>query len=463
LAWNLLNKMTGKPARTPGNPVKPVMPPTLPDNTQSQFLLQDLSTQLDATQELCRLKAGLPWTEFAVAFGPLYSPEGRPAKPIQRMVGLLLLKQLRDLSDEAVCAQWAENPYFQYFCGERVFQWGPPCEPSDLVHFRHRLGPAGMEKIFAVSIALHGAKARESAVVADTTVQEKAIQHPTDARLYRKVAQAAVRLAAAENLPLRRSYRRTLPRLAFTAAQRRTPTQKKAARRATRQLKTIAGRLRREVARKLSPAAQAPHAATLALWQRALAQKKTDQNKIYSLHEPQVCCIGKGKAHKKWEFGAKASVLMTKTGGVLVGAHSFPENRYDGDTLPEALAQTERLTGARPAVVIADRGYRGRELVGATRVVIPQAGGPDEETPAQRRHRRACFRRRAAIEPRLGHLKSDYRLGRNFLRGSAGDAINLLLAATAANLRLWLRTALFWRRALLAWLRSLLAMVRQPC
>jgi IS5 family transposase len=171
-----------------------------------------------------------------------------------------------------------------------------------------------------------------------------------------------------------------------------------------------------------------------------LAQQRQDKNKIYSLHEPHVYCLAKGKEHKEYEFGAKASLIVGKTHGVILGALSLEKNAYDGHTLEPALVQVERVTGHRPVIAIGDRGYRGRRHYGATELVTPQRAAPDA-TPYQKRRARQRFRRRAAIEPRIGHLKSDFRLGRNYLRGVAGDAINLLLAAAAANFRKWMRNA----------------------
>jgi IS5 family transposase len=414
------------------------MKPSSDSVPQLQFLLPDLATMLDARQPLHRLARRIDWAQFETAFGSLYEDEGRPGLPIRRMVGLLLLKQLHNLSDERVVEQWTLNPYFQYFCGEQEFQWSAPCAASELVHFRHRIGPGGAEKLLALSVALHGNQAKEKEVVLDTTAQEKAITFPTDAKLYGKVIKTARRIAAKDTVELRQSYARTVPQLLQAQRGWRHPRTRPQARKAARRLKTIAGRLVRELERKL-PAGHR-HQALLTLCRRVLAQKRHDENKIYSLHEPHVYCLAKGKAHKEYEFGAKASLVVGKTHGVILGALNLEQNTYDGHTVEPALAQVERVAGYRPEKGIADRGYRGRKHYGSTELLIPAAPKPDA-TDYARRQARKRFRRRAAIEPRIGHLKSDFRLGRNFLRGVKGDAINLLLAATAANLSLWLRRA----------------------
>lgn len=428
------------------------MKPNQDEAAQMQFLMPELGEMLDARQPLYQLARRIEWGQFESAFTALYKEEGRPALPIRRMVGLLLLKQLYNLSDERVVEQWVLNPYFQFFCGEKQFQWSAPCAASELVHFRGRIGPGGAEKLLAASVALHGDKAKEKEVLLDTTVQEKAITFPTDAKLCGKVIKTARRIAVKEKLSLRQSYERTVPKLLQAQRGWRQPRTRKAARKAARKLKTIAGRLVRELERKLPLGHQ--YSDTLALCQRVLAQKRHDSNKIYSLHEPHVYCLAKGKAHKEYEFGAKASLVVGKTYGVILGALNFEQNTYDGHTVEPALQQVERVAGYRPAKGIADRGYRGRKHFGETELLIPASPKADATDYAKRQARKR-FRRRASIEPRIGHLKTDFRLGRNFLRGINGDAINLLLSATAANLSLWLRNA---SACLFHFLRSLVAL-----
>jgi IS5 family transposase len=431
------------------NPAIHVMKPHRPSAKQASFLLPELSAQLDPRQPLYRLALAIDWEFFETEFEELYSEEGRPGLPMRRMVGLLLLKHLRNLSDERVVEYWSENPYAQFFCGEREFQWGVPCEASELVHFRHRIGPGGAEKILGASIRLHGQRALEKEVVADTTTQEKNITFPTDTKLAAKIVRGGVKRAKKYGIQLRQSFVRTVPKLLMAQRGRRTRAGAAQARKAARKLRTYAGRVVRQLDRALPVGA--PERRWLEIAQRVLKQKKQDSKKIYSLHEPHVYCLSKGKEHKKYEFGAKASVVVGKEHGVILGAYSLPENDYDGHTLGPALDQVQRLTGYRPQVAIADRGYRGRKYWGDTTLETP--GVPKKSDSAYlRRKARARFRRRAAIEPRIGHLKSDFRLGRNFLRGEQGDAINLILSATASNLSLWMR--LFWR-ALFQWLTGL--------
>jgi transposase, IS5 family len=423
---------------------------------QRSFLMPTLREQLDARQPLYQLAQRLPWASWEEAFVDCYSAEGRPAKPVRLMVGLLLLKQLHNLGDETVVAQWVQNPYWQFFCGCEEFQWELPCDPSDLVYFRQRIGEDGVALIFAASAQLHGRKATEAEVVIDSTVQEKAVTYPTDTKLCRRIIARCWKLADRHGVRLRRRYTKMVRQSLLAQRWRQHPKRRKEARRGVRRLRTIAGRLVRELTRKLPPETVAAQAKNFALYRRVLAQKPRDTDKVYSLHEPHIYCIAKGKEHKKYEFGTKASLALTKTSGVLVAAVAHAENCYDGHTLSEVLEQAEAVQGERPDKAIVDRGYRGAREVGGTQIVAP-GKAPTGQSKSQRQAMRARFRRRCAIEPTIGHLKSDFRLARNYLRGFAGDSLNLLLAATAWNLRKWLRLWRLFLRLLLSLLRIVLS------
>jgi IS5 family transposase len=413
-------------------------------STQTSFLMPTLGEQLDPRQPLKQLADTLSWSEFEQAFGKYYSEQGRPAKAVRLMVGLLLLKQMFNQGDETVVAGWVQNPYWQYFCGMSELQWQPPCDPSDLVYFRQRIGEAGVARILKVSAQLHGDKAQETEVVVDTTVQEKNITHPTDTKLAHKIIRRCWKLADGHGVKLRRRYRKAVRHCVMAQRWRKDPRKRKAAHKALRKMKVMAGRLIRELERKLPEQIKAEQREHFTLYRRVLAQRPVDRDKIYSLHEPQVYCMSKGKEHKKYEFGSKASVVMTKTHGVIVGAVAHEENLYDGDALRPALEQTRTITDRQPAKAIVDRGYRGRKEVDGTQVLLPGRAKPGQ-SKYQTAKMRARFRRRAAIEPVISHLKHQYRLVRCFLKGFVGDQINLLLAAAAWNLRKWMRTSvLFW-------------------
>jgi transposase, IS5 family len=410
-----------------------------PDRGQKHLFLANLMDFIDPRHRLCMLAEAIDWEGFEAGFAPLYSSVGCPAKPVRLMVGLLILKQVYNLADETVMEEWVSNPYFQYFCGETVFQWKFPCDPSDLVHFRHRIGEAGVEKILAASILIHGEEVLEEAVSIDTTVQEKNITFPTDTKLAVKIIKKCRKIAKAEDIELRQSYKFVVKKLLLTANSK-SPKMAKQRRRAKRQIKTIAGRLVRELRRKLSAEALERHRENIEIFEKVLAQKKDDKNKIYSLHALEVACIAKGKAHKKYEFGSKVSLSLTQKSNVIVAAVNFQGNPNDNKTLEKTLDQQERMTGVRAKKAFVDRGYKSREI-GTTTVTAP-AGNAKGKTKYEKSKLRKCFRRRAAIEPLIGHAKSDFGMDRNYLKGETGDAINAMLAATASNFKNWMRTAI---------------------
>ena len=388
--------------------------------------------QLSHTHPLYILANKINWGVFEDAFAKLYSEEGRPAKPIRLMVSLLLLKHIRNISDESVVEQWAENSYYQYFSGEKIFACGAPCEASELVHFRHRIGEKGIELIFRESIRINGNDSNDPHVSVDTTVQEKNITYPTDDKLNKKIIKKCHAIVEKEHLPLRQSYTRTLKKLSINQRFRNHPTNKSKARKADRKVKTIAGRLVRELERNLPPGSS--YQADIELFKSVLAQKRNDSNKIYSLHEPEVQCISKGKEHKKYEFGNKVSIVHTQNTGVIVGALGF-RNEYDGHTLERALEQTTNLTGRWPQTATVDRGYKGRNQIGDTMIQIPKPFNKKTISKYQQQKLKKCFGRRAAIEPIISHLKTDYRLSRNFYKGIFGDNINVMLSAAAFNFK----------------------------
>lgn len=387
--------------------------------------------QLSHQHPLYVLANQINWNIFEEAFSKLYSEEGRPAKPIRLMVSLLMLKHIRNISDESVVEQWFENIYYQYFSGEKSYACAAPCEASELVHFRNRIGTAGIELILKESIRINGKDGQQQDATTDTTVQEKNITYPTDHKLHRKIIKRCIAIADKENIELRQSYTRTLRKLLMEQRFRNHPKNKGRAKRADKKTKTIAGRLVRELDRKLAPGL---HQDTLLLFKKVLAQKKTDSNKIYSLHEPHTQCLSKGKEHKKYEFGSKVSIITTKNTGVIIGAINIEKNVHDSKTLEPAIEQQQRLTGIILKNNYVDRGYRGVKEVLGTKIIIPDKPGKSR-TLYEKQKLRNGFKRRAAIEPKIGHLKQDHRLSRNFYKGVKGDNNNVMLAAAAMNFK----------------------------
>lgn len=405
---------------------------TPPKSRAQMSFYTTFAEQLNHKHPLYVLAGKINWKLFEEAFSKHYRKDfGRPAKEIRLMVALLILKHVRGISDESVVEQWSENSYYQYFSGGESFVSSAPCEASELVHFRHRIGEEGIELIFKESIRVNGKDAEEDRGTTDTTVQEKNITYPTDNKLYRKIISKCIVIANKEQIELRQSYRRILKKLSLQQRLRNNVKGKKAARKADRKVRTIGGRLVRELGRKLP---SGNHSNTLIFFSRVLSQKREDKNKVYSLHEPQVCCISKGKSHKKYEFGSKVSITTTAKSGVIIGALNLPKNDYDGHTLDAALEQQQRLSGRTLKELFVDRGYRGVTKVRGTKIYSPKPFA-NTLTETQKRKLKYGFARRAGIEPRIGHLKSDHRLGRNFYKGLVGDNINVMLAASAMNFK----------------------------
>jgi transposase, IS5 family len=414
------------------------MRPRKPQEAPSDDLFRArLSNQLDLKHPLIRLAGLIEWESFETEFGSLYHETlGRPGKPTRLMVGLTYLKHSYNLSDEQVCERWLENPYWQFFCGFDYLQHRLPIEPSSLTRWRERIGPSGMERLLAATVeaALASGAVKPASlerVSVDTTVQPKAIAFPLDSRLYHRGREILVRLAAKHGVKLRQSYQRLGKRTLRLANRYAHARQMRRARREIKRLKTFLGRVARDVGRKITECPGVAHhfAQPLARMARLLAQQKSDHGKLYALHAPEVECLAKGKAHKRYEFGVKVSVAATNREGLVLGMMALPGNPYDGHTLAAALAQVERMTGVAVARAYVDRGYRGHGLDHRRVFISGQRRGL---TATIRRE----LRRRSAIEPLIGHMKTDGRLDRNFLAGARGDAINALLCGAGYNLRL---------------------------
>ncbi len=392
---------------------------------------------LDSNDPLIALADTIQWELFDKSFAKYYSEDGRPAKPIRLMVGLLLLKQLKDLSDEEIVVQWKQNPYYQYFCGFDEFQVALPCHPTDLVKFRQRIGSEGVEKIFAMSVRLHGKDAEEKQVIIDTTVQEKNVTYPTDGKLAIKMIHQLLRIAKEEQIQLRRTYMKEIKGHRISLRFFRHPKKIKKARAAMKRLKTIVGILMRDISRNLSEEQLEEYQETFDLFIKVTKQQMKDSNKVYSLHESHIYTIAKGKDHKKYEYGTKASLVTTMKSNIIIGVAAHQKNEHDSKTLEAALASANKHRTKPIVEAICDRGYRGKKEVAGTVICIPDKP-LKRDTKYQKEQKRKKFRRRAAIEPIIGHVKSDHRMQRNYLKGFIGDEINLLLAASAFNLKKWM-------------------------
>ena len=425
--------------------MKPQKPPESPTD---DLFRHRLETLIDTRHELVKLSELIDWERFDARWGETFCEDGRPAIATRLIAGLHYLKHTYRLSDEQVVQRWAENPYWQYFCGESYFQHELPLNPSSLTRWRQRLGDQGLGLLLGATIDAaiesKSVKRRDlKRITVDTTVQEKAIAFPIDSRLYNGARERLVRLAKAHGVPLRQSYVRVGPRLLFKNNRYGHARQLRRQRRTTAKLKTVLGRVYRHLKRRLAEqpeSVQAAFAEPMALTKRLLDQQRHDKRKLYALHAPEVECIAKGKAHKRYEFGVKVSIATTNRSNLVVGAMSLPGNPYDGHTLGSALQQVERLTRQRPERCYVDLGFRGHDV---TNVEVFKARQKRGITGSIRRE----LKRRNAIEPIIGHMKNDGLMDRNYLKGSQGYAINVILCGAGQNLRLILRhLRIFCRR-----------------
>jgi len=406
---------------------------------QDNLFRDRLENILNRSHELFKLSGIIDWVSLEQRFGQYYSENGRPGTPIRLMVGLTYLEHTFGFSDEEVVGRWVENPYWQYFCGEQYFQHELPIDPSSLSRWRKRIGEEGAEVILAATVQAGVASkaVKESSferIIIDTTVQPKAVTNPTDAKLYNHAREILVRLCRDAGIDLRQSYSRIGPRTAMMAARYFHARQAKRGKRAVKRLKTILGRVYRDVERRIAgnSIAEAVFGHTMELVNRLLHQQRHDKNKLYSLWAPEVECISKGKSHRKYEFGVKVSVATTNRDNFVVGMKAIHGNPFDGHTLQQALTQVERITNKKPQRCYVDRGYRGN---GVGEVAVFISGNKRGITPTIKKE----LRRRSAIEPVIGHMKEDGKLGRNYLRDCLGDKINALLCGGGHNLRIILR------------------------
>jgi IS5 family transposase len=429
------------------------------DERQKDLLLPALDQIIDMKHPLVQLAEQIDWKFLDGRFGSVCSEgPGQPGLPTRLVAGLFILKHMHDLSDEVLCARWIENPYYQYFCGELSFRHKLPFDRSSMTRWRQRLGEEQLVALMQESLSVaHKTGAIETKdlerVVVDTTVQPKAVAHPTDARLLHRAIVKLVDLAKRNDVPLRQSYIRVAKRAAIMVGRYTHAHQFKRARRALKFLRTRLGRVIRDVRRKIDgdAALEARFGPLLDLALKVRLQDHRQRGpKVYSLHAPEVECIGKGKARAPYEFGCKVSIATPATapkgGQFVLHAKALHGNPYDGHTLGPVIADMEKLTGVETKRIHVDKGYRGHNHAQRFRVWI--SGQVRRVTATIRRE----MKRRAAVEPVIGHVKAEHRMDRNYLKGRDGDRINAVLAAAGYNFGLLLR----WLAALL---RALIQML----
>ncbi len=429
------------------------------DSSETQRLGLRLDQIVDLDHPLTKLAQRIDWAFVEQRLDAVYRDgPGQPPLPTRLMAGLAILKHMRNLSDEKLCENWLENPYYQLFCGEEFFRHTLPFDRSSMTRWRQRMGEETLTVLLQESLhlATRTGAARPAdftRVIVDTTVQPKAVAFPTDAKLLHRAREWLVKLAHKHGVTLRQSYKRVGKNALIRHQRHAHAKQFKRANRMLRTLRTYLGRVMRDISRQIDAdaALRERFAQPLALARRVHAQRYRQRGpKVYSLHAPEVECIAKGKAHRPYEFGVKVSIatpLRRCRGGQFV-AHvaALPGNPYDGHTLATVLPAITRQNGTSLIRVITDDGYRGHNA--------PPTQGACLYTSGQKRGATAQIKRelgrRPAVEPVIGHLKEDHRMGRNFLAGRAGDATNAVLAAVGYNFSL-----------LLAWLAGLWWLLRR--
>mgnify|MGYP002827033372 CR=1 FL=1 len=393
---------------------------------------------------LAVLAEKIDWAWLDSELADCFSDQGRPAEPVRFMLGMLMLKHTYGLSDEQVWDRWVHDPYFQYFTGEEFFQHELVHERSGMSHWRRRIGDR-LDILLAETLRVaHDSGALKKSdlahVTVDTTVQPKNVAFPTDAKLLETAIHQLAKLAKQHGVALRQSYVRLAKRAAMMAGRYAHAKQFKRMNKQIKFLRTRLGRVIRDIRRKIDADAerQVAFAGALSKASQIRRQKPRQRGwKLYSWHAPETECIGKGKARTPYEFGVKVSLTTTnkrcKGGQFILHAKALPGNPYDGHTLKEVIAETEALTGREIERTYVDRGYVGHDAPKPGRVF---KSGQKRGVHGQIKKE---LRRRPAIEPVIGHCKSDGHLGRNFLKGRLGDQINAVMSVVGYNLRLILK------------------------
>jgi IS5 family transposase len=436
------------------------------DSGQNDLFRARLDQIVDMNHALARLGRAVDWRFVEARCGSVYADTpGHPPLPTRLMAGLAILKSMHDLSDEALCDRWVENPYYQLFCGEEFFRHDLPFDRSSMTRWRQRMGEerlnALLEESLSTAIRTDAAKPADfTKAIVDTTVQPKAVAHPTDAKLMHRSRERLVRLARKLGIDLRQSYARVGKHALIKHQRYAHAKQFNRAGKALRTLKTYLGRVIRDIVRKAKddPDLEAATANELMLARRVHAGNRNLNRvrgvardadlRVFSLHAPEVECIGKGKAHKPYEFGVKVSVATTlnrsRGGQFVTHIQALPGKPYDGHTLEIVIPAIEARVGATLTRIIADAGYKGHNAPQTHRFKVYTAGQKRGMTDQIKRE----MRRRSAVEPVIGHLKADHRMGRNHLAHAQGDAANAILAAIGYNFR-----------RILAWIKLLLAIL----
>jgi IS5 family transposase len=405
------------------------------------FSKKSLIDKLDQNNKYIILAKAINWPLIELSLSVYYSKKnGAKALPIRLMVGLQILKYFDNLSDQQVCERWQTDHYYQVFTGNHFVEDIMPCDPSMMSVFRKRIGKEGMESIFKLSIEVFGVKNRqllERNLIIDSTVQEKYTAFPTDIKLSIDVIHKIWKICDSNSIKLRSKHKKEVNKLRKQAAFNKTNRKNEVKTSVLNKLRDLGLKLLKEMTKKLPDDIKSTEEfiKTHDNYFKVLTQDKNDKNKIYSIFEPQIYCIAKGKQNKKYEFGTKVGIIMDRS-GIIFGIKSFDSNIHDSKTITDLLFEVRKNSMLKPKFLIGDAGYRGRKYFGETILVTP-INNLDKLTPQNKSQHIKMMNDRSSIEQTISHMKNDSRLGRNELRGICGDQINPLLSAAAHNLKLY--------------------------
>ena len=395
-----------------------------------------LAKALDSSQPLYKLAENFDWEKLEKSWSIHFSKVmGRTSKSPRLIAGLMIVSYKEGLSDEEVVDQFSQNMYYQFLCGETHFTHKRPCHPSLLSKWRRLVGDEGVAKLLEETIELAkrlGVITNESIkrVIVDTTVMEKDIKYPKDYELLERSRSRMVELAKKGGVDLNHTYNRKGPKLCHHAGRFLHKKKMDKFREILDEQRRIVTDMVRDLMRKkeyiVDIALKMETSRFCDIVERLLKAEKG--KKIYSLHEPDVHVICKGKLRNPYEYGCKSSVTVTFQECFIVGMQALEGAPYDGHTLTPALQQVEDLTGVTPEEAYADAGYIGHKHETATVYISGQTSGLTEQ-------QKVDLKRRSAVEPIIGHMKSEGRLARCPLKGIIGDKIHAILCAVAHNIR----------------------------
>jgi IS5 family transposase len=420
------------------------------DNTkyQQELFLIDLKDLIDEKHELVVLTKFIKWQNFYDIFGENYHiNKGRKAIDTRLIVSLHYLKHLNNLSDREVVKQWTENPYWQHFSGMNHFCHKMPIHHSSMTRWRDKVSGEQLESMISEilhcglrSSVIHPDEIEETYI--DSTVQPKDIAFPTDIKSCNRMREIMVRLAKKDKITLRQNYNKISKKEIIIASRKRGKDKEKC----IKKVKLTMGAVMRDIERNTAEKSSEMNEA-LAIANRLYLQTKESKNKVYSCHELDVNCIVKGKAGKPFgEYGCKVSVATSARNNWIIACSGLAGNPYDGHTVSSTIQQIQRITKVIPKNIYVDGGYKGHDYENAgntdetkSKVFVDTVRKGDTDEILWKK-----MKRRARIEPIIGHLKARYGMGRCSLKGSKGDNVNAILSGAAMNLKKLLKAIVFF-------------------